>query len=164
MTNPESLARAARRLRLLTLFGTALVLLAFLFAAGLTFGGHAADFPGIAVHAGELPPAPAAIMMVLFGALIALALLRMAAMLREVEQGRIFPAAALRGFARYLFLAMLASIAGPPALAAAWGARQLSLSLDSGQVLMLLVTGLLFLVARLLDEARAIADDASQIV
>jgi hypothetical protein len=164
MTDPASLPRAARRLRLLTLFGTAFVLLAFLFAAGLALDGRLADVPNMTIHAGGLPPVPAAIMIVLFGSLVGLALLRMAALLREVEQGRIFPAAALRGFAFFMFLAVAASILAPPLLAMAWGARQFALSLDSDQLLMLLVTGLLFLVARLLGEAQAIADDASQIV
>jgi len=39
-----------------------------------------------------------------------------------------------------------------------------SLSLDSGEALMLLVTGLLFFVARLLAEAQRLADEHSQIV
>lgn len=160
----SSLARTARRLRFLALAGAALVLLAFLLAAGLTLGGRTGDVPGLIVQAADLPPVPSAILMILFAALIGLALLRMAAMLREVEGGSPFPAAALRGFARYLFLAVLASIAGPPLLTVAWGARSLVLSFGSDQLLMLLVTGLLFLVARLLDAAQVIADDSSQIV
>jgi len=161
---PATLVRAARRLRLVTLFGTALVLIGFLFGAWVTLAGRGAEFPALGVGAGGLPPVPAAIVLALFGLLVALALLRLAAMLREVEGGIAFPAAALRGFARYLFLAVLASILGPPLLGLAWGMERVSLSLDSGQALMLLITGLLFFVARLLGEARRLADDHSQIV
>ena len=38
------------------------------------------------------------------------------------------------------------------------------MALGGGAALMLLVTGLLFFVARLLDEAQRLADDHSQIV
>ena len=46
----------------------------------------------------------------------------------------------------------------------AGGGHHLHLSLDSGEALMLLVTGLLFFVARLLAEAERLADEHSQIV
>ncbi|MBX3562891.1 MAG: hypothetical protein KF780_13885 [Sphingomonas sp.] len=164
MTSNPLVARTARRLRVMTLLGTALVAAGFVAGAAALVMGRDAALPGMSIEAGGLPPMPAAIMMALFGLLIVLALLRLAAMLREVERGVPFPAAALRGFARYLCLAVIASLAGPPALAAIWGVEPVTLSFDSNQVLMLLVTGMLFLVARLLDEARAIADDASQIV
>ena len=52
----------------------------------------------------------------------------------------------------------------PPLLQLASGARQLELSLGGGEALMLLLTGLLFFVARLLDEARRLAEEHSQIV
>lgn len=164
MIDDTPITRAARRLRLVTLLGTALVAIGFILGAGALLTGRDAAMPGMSIEAGGLPSAPAAIIMTLFGLLIVLALLRLVAMLREVERGVTFPAAALRGFARYLCLAVIASLAGPPVLAAIWGVEPVTLSFDSNQVLMLLVTGMLFLVARLLDEARAIADDSSQIV
>ena len=75
--------------------------------------------------------------------LIAIALLHLARMLRLIETGVASGrAAALRNFALYLL--------GP---AGAGGARTVSLAFGSDEVLMLFVTGLLVLVARLLGEA-----------
>ena len=91
--------------------------------------------------------------------LIAIALLHLARMLRLIETGVASGrAAALRNFALYLFLALLAGVVVPPLVqllgpAGAGGARTVSLAFGSDEVLMLFVTGLLFLVARLLGEA-----------
>ena len=159
---PSGIARSARRLRILTIGGMAFLAIAFTTSAVTLIMD--ADLPGLSVQTGELSPVPAAIMIALTGLLLGLALLRLVSMLRDVERGVTFPAGALRGCARHLFLTVLASIFGPPVLKLVWGERGAMLTLDSGQILMLLITGLLFLVARLLDEARAIADDASQIV
>ncbi len=161
---PLKLRRAARRLRLAALVITALVELAILFAAWVTLNGNAAGFPALEIETGGLPPVPGAIALLLFGLLIALALLRAAALLRAVEAGQIFPARPLRGFALYLFLAVLLTVVGPPLLHLASGAHRIELSLSGGQMLLLLLTGLLFFVARLLDEAQRLADDHSQIV
>ena len=54
----------------------------------------------------------------LFGLLLGLALLKLVAMLRRIEGGAPFAAAGLRGFARYLFLAVLASVLAPPLIQA----------------------------------------------
>lgn len=161
---PPPIRRAARRLRLFTLFGIALIELVILFAAWVLVEGRAADFPALEIRTGGLPPVPAALALLLFGLLLGLALLRLVAMLREVEGGAAFPARGLRGFARYLFLAVLASVFAPPLAHAILGARRVELSPGGGAALMLIVTGLLFFVARLLDEARRLADDHSQIV
>ncbi|HEV7658922.1 MAG TPA: hypothetical protein VGO55_03665 [Allosphingosinicella sp.] len=161
---PPHIRRAARRLRLVTLFGIALVELLILFAAWVLAAGRAADFPALEIRTEGLAPWPAAGILLLFGLLLGLALLKLVAMLRQIEGGAPFAAAGLRGFARYLFLAVLATVLAPPVLHAAAGARRIDLSLGSGAALMLLVTGLLFFVARLLDEAQRLADDHSQIV
>ena len=50
----------------------------------------------------------------LFGLLLGLALLRLVAMLRQIEGGEPFAAAGLRGFARWLFLAVFVSWLAPP--------------------------------------------------
>jgi ABC-type nickel/cobalt efflux system permease component RcnA len=126
--------------------------------------GRAADFPALEIRTAGLAPWPAACALLLFGLLLGLALLKLVAMLRQIEGGAPFAAAGLRGFARYLFLAVLATVFAPPLLQAATGAHRIDLSLGSGAALMLIVTGLLFFVARLLDEARRLADDHSQIV
>lgn len=161
---PPRIARAARRLRLFTLFGTALAELFILFTAWVLVEGRAAEFPALRIQTEGLPPWPAALTLLLFGLLLGLALLRLAAMLRQIEGGAPFAAAGLRGFARYLFLAVLATVLAPPLLHAAMGASRVGLALGGGTFLMLLVTGLLFFVARLLDEAQRLADDHSQIV
>lgn len=161
---PPKLRLAARRLRLVVLFVAALIELAILFAAWVTLNGNAASFPAMQIDVGGLAPVPGAIALLLFGLLTGLALLSAAALLRAVEAGEIFPARQLRGFALYLFLAVLASVLGPPLLHLTAGAGRLTLALSGGEVLMLLLTGLLFFVARLLDEAQRLADEHSQIV
>ena len=65
---------------------------------------------------------------------------------------------------------MLASVLLPPLILLALGARprpaaqRMTFALAGSDLLMLFVTGLLFFVARLLDEAQRVADDFSQIV
>jgi len=79
-----------------------------------------------------------------------------------------FVPSALRAFAFYLFLAVLVDVAGPPLIqtvrAITGEGGSITLAIGGGEALMLFVTGLLFLVARLLHIAEAIADDSSQIV
>jgi hypothetical protein len=165
---PSSIRRSARRLRLATLFAIALVELAILFSAWVLVAGRPQDLPWLGIEAGGLPPVPAAIVLLLFGLLLGLALWRLAAMLRQIEGGAPFAASGLRGFARYLFFALLTSWLAPPllhlALGGADGRHRLQLSLDSSEAMMLLVSGLLFFVARLLAEAERLADEHSQIV
>jgi hypothetical protein len=161
---PPNIRRAARRLRLFILFGIALTELFILFAAWVLVNGRAADFPALEIRTEGLAPWPAAGILILFGLLLGLALLKLVAMLRRIEGGAPFASAGLRGFARYLFLAVLASVLAPPLVQAATGAQRVNVALGGGAALMLLVTGLLFFVARLLDEAQRLADDHSQIV
>lgn len=161
---PPQLRRAARRLRFVALFAGALVELVILFAAWVTLNGNAASFPALRIETGGLAPVPAAIALLLLAALVGLALFRAIGLLRAVEAGEIFPARALRGFAFWLFLTVLFGVLGDPLLQLASGTTRLQLSLSGGEALMLLLTGLLFFVARLLDEARRLADDHSQIV
>ena len=91
-------------------------------------------------------------------------------MLRRVEAGAPFAAAPqLRGFARFLFLSVLASVLLPPLILLALGTTApggatVTFALAGSDLLMLFVTGLLYFVARLLDEAQRVADDLSQIV
>jgi hypothetical protein len=161
---PPHLRRAARRLRYVALFVTALVELAILFAAWVTLNGNAAGFPALEIETGGLAPLPGAIALLLFGLLVGLAMVRAAGLLRAVEAGQVFPARPLRGFAFWLFVTVLFTVVGHPLLQLASGASRLVLSLGGGEALMLLLTGLLFFVARLLDEAQRLADDHSQIV
>lgn len=165
-----SIRRAARRLRLFTLAGIVLIEAAFLVAAWAVVAGRGRDFGHLQVRVDGLPHWPAAAMLLLIGLLVALALLRLVRMLRKVESGAPFGAARdLRGFAFYLFASILASMLAPPLIHAGLaltgaGGQRVQLAIDNGEALMLLVTGLLFFVARLLDEAQRLADDHSQIV
>lgn len=161
---PPHIRRAARRLRLLAMFGIALIELVILFAAWVLIEGRAADFPALEIRTDGIGPVPAALTLLLFGLLLGLALFRLVAMLRQIEGGAPFAAKGLRGFARYLFLAVLVTVVAPPLIHAGMGANRIALSLGGGAALMLVVTGLLFFVARLLDEAQRLADDHSQIV
>ena len=61
-------------------------------------------------------------------------------------------------------LTVLFGVVGPPLLQFASGAPRIEVTLDGGEALMLLLTGLLFFVARLLAEAQRLADEHSQIV
>jgi hypothetical protein len=164
------LARAARLLRWVALLGIALVLAAMALGSWSLLTGR--DFSGAMrfdVDTGGLDPGPAALVLIIAGTLVVLALVQIAFMVRAVEQGAPFRTAVrLRRFALYLFLSLLAASLLPPLLqwAASLGGtpRRVSLSLNSEQLLMLFVTGLLFFVARLLEAAQSVAEDHQQIV
>lgn len=164
----DSTRRAARRLRYVTLAGMVLIAAASLYAAVALASGRRFGPLVVEIGDGGLPGWPAAGLMLLIGALLVIALARLARMLRAVEGGTLFAPGPLRGFAFYLFLAVLVAVLGPPLIQAGQGllgtGGAITLSLGGGEALMLFVTGLLFFVARLLDAAQAIADDARQIV
>jgi len=162
---PEKTRRAARHLRFVTLAAIVLIEAAFLGGALLLVWGLRAAAAVTVVHDSGLPPWPAAALLLLTGLLIGLALFRLVRLLTRVEQGAAFGAAGeLRAFAFWLLLAILLSILGPPVAQLATGAHKLQFALDNDQAVMLLVAGLLFLVARLLDSAQALAEDHEQIV
>lgn len=154
----------ARRLRHVTQAGIALVAGTSAAAAWALAAGRAEGLGVLRIETEGLAPWPAALSLLAVGALLAAALLQLVRMLRQVEAGASFAAAPLRGFALFLFLAVLASILLAPLLDVAFGGDRLVLAASGGDALMLFVTGLLFFVARLLDEAQRVADDASQIV
>jgi hypothetical protein len=170
---PSKAARSARLLRHVTLAGIALLAFGFLAACWVAATG-VTGFVGapVRVDAGGLPPRAAAGAVALMALLLILALRRLVRMLALVEAGRPFGTASeLHGFARWLFATVLVSVLLPPLVHLALGpdggggsARSLTFSMTGDQALMLLVTGLLFLVARLLDEAQRLADDHEQIV
>jgi hypothetical protein len=168
MSDVARLHRAARLLRLATLAAAVLLVALSGLAAWLLLSGRRGEFSAIRIEDQGMAPLPTALSILLIGALVALALLRLARMLAKVEAGSPFGAARdLRGFATFLFLSVLASVLAPPALQLALvghGGQRINLSLSMSDAVMLLITGLLFLVARLLDEAQRVADDASQIV
>lgn len=165
MELPPRTRLAARRLRLLALLFTALFELIVLFAAWVLVAGDRADFPALRIEDSGLAPWPAAAAVLLMGGCIGVALLRLARMLGKIAAGAPFSASAdLRAFALWLFLGLLAMTVLPPLLALALGASRADFNFGGAELLMLVVTGLLFLVARLLDEAQRLAEDHEQIV
>ncbi len=162
-----SIRRGARRLRVATVAAIVLVELVILLAVWALLFGRRADLPALQIQDQGLPPWPAIIGLLLIGLLVGLALFRLLRMLGKVESGDLFAAGDLRGFALFLFLSVLVSIVVPmvgPLFADGPGPHRLTVNLSLTEGLMLLISGLLFFVARLLDAAQAIADDASQIV
>ena len=167
---PPQIRESARRLRYVALAAIALFELVVLLAAWVLIAGRRSEFSALHIHDSGLPPWAAALSLLLVGLLVGIALFRLVRMLARVEAGAPFAAAGdLRGFAFFLLLAVLTSTVVPPLLglglaAASNGPHRLELGLDSTQLLTLLVSALLFFVARLLDEAQRLADDHSQIV
>jgi hypothetical protein len=158
------LSRSARRLRLATLFCTALVVIFGLFAALLAVSGS--DLAEVRITGDPVSSATAA-------ALFAAGLWRLIRMLRRIEAGETFTSGTigdLRGFALFTLLAALASVFLPPlvSLAAAFpreaGQVRITFDLAGSDLLAILASALLFFVTRLLREAQRIAEDNSQIV
>lgn len=107
----------------------------------------------------------------LAAALFIFALWRLVRMLRRVEEGDFFSAPLtieFRGFALFLFLSALASVPLPMLLAfiAAHGQADADpmLMVDFRDVWTLCVAGLMFLIARLFDEAQRLDADLREIV
>lgn len=166
---PDRLRRSARLLRGITLVAALLIGLIMAVSIWAVLLGREADLSALRVHDGGLSPWLAAVSLLLVGGLAVMALLRLGRMLGKVEAGSPFGAAGdLRGFATYLFLSVTASVLAAPVLQLAArlaaGSGRIDLSMSLTEALILLTTGLLFFVARLLDEAQRVADDASQIV
>ena len=163
--NPQlSISRDARRLRWVTLAAVGLLAIATLAGIWILVAGPLAGTVTVKLDSGGLTGWGAAASLLVSAALLAAALLQLAAMLRTVEQGEPFAASGrFRRFAFYLFLTVLSSILLPPALLLAT-TGVLVFALDSGEVLMLFVTGLLFFVARLLEEAQRVDEEHRQIV
>ena len=171
INNGGSLARSARILRWVTIGGILLVLAAMAFGSWLLLVGAESQGPlRFSVDTDGMAPLPAAIVLDVACALLILALLQMAAMLRAVEHGAPFRTGGrLRRFALYLFLALLASTLLPTLIGwiadvAAGQPTRITISLSGEEILMLFITGLLFFVARLLEAAQAVAEDHEQIV
>lgn len=167
---PLQIRASARRLRAVALAAIVLFELMLLLAAWVLIAGRREEFSALHIQDSGLPPLAAAFSLLLIGLLVGIALFRLVRMLGRVEAGAPFAAAGdLRGFAFYLLLAVAASVFVPPLLqlgiaAASHAPHRLDLALGGTDLLALLVSALLFFVARLLDEAQRLADDHSQIV
>lgn len=174
MVFSSQFTRGARRLRLGTGLGLAVVAAMALYAlaAGLTGFGQPEDVQIIGedgAPADRLEMLSAAIT----GLPLTIALWRLMRMLREIEQGRIFAAVTvreLRGFALFVMISAVASILVPPivdlaaAIAAGADKIRLTMTFDTNDFFVLLVSVLLFFVAKLFGEAQRIADENEQIV
>ena len=167
---PAQIRLSARRLRYVALGAIALFELVLLLAVFVLIAGRRDAISVLAIHDSGLPPWATAATLLLVGLLVGIALFRLVRMLGRVEAGAPFAAAGdLRGFAFYLLLAVLASVFVPTLLGLAADAvsgapHRVTLALGGTELLTLLVSALLFFVARLLDEAQRLADDHSQIV
>lgn len=161
----DPIAQGARRLRLGAM-AVGLGLGAMLVAAVL--------LPGPAVHLGPASlPRPAALALSAAEiAVVWLALFRLAAMLRRIERGERFSAGVthdFRRFAAWLVSAAFVRIVMPPVLAtllalANGGHGRVELGLADGDLVALLVSALLFFVARLFDEAAQYELDSRAII
>ncbi len=165
------LRRAARRLRYVTIGLCGLFGLGILLAIWAVLANRRESLPAMQVIDDGLHPWAIAFALALVGLLVLLAMTRLVRLLRGVEEGAPFAIGRdLRGFAAYLFFAVLGAAFCPAiahiALALATGTRPgpVPVTLDMSQLTMLLISGLLFFVARLLDEAQRVAEDASQIL
>lgn len=163
MTN-LSLERFARRLRIAALAG-AVVIPGLTLIAGLA--------PRSIVHAdlGGLPLAWGIAAAMASALLLAAGLAALAAMLGHVARGETFAPAAtrhFRHFAGFLLLAALANMLLPPlfqaALAFAGKTRSIAFEFSDQDFVTLLVALVLFLVARLFDEAARLDEDSRSIV
>jgi hypothetical protein len=167
---PLQIRASARRLRYVALAAIVLFELLLLAAIVVLIAGRRGDYPFLHIADAGLPPWASATTLALVGLLVGIALFRLVRMLARVEAGAPFAAAGdLRGFAFYLLLAVIASVFVPALLsagtaAASGGPHRLAFALGGTELLALLVSALLFFVARLLDEAQRLADDHSQIV
>ena len=174
MVFSTNFARGARRLKLCTGIGLGIIAAIVLYAAaagisglGQSKGIYILDSDGTSADRVGLISAA------LTGTPLAIALWRLMRMLRAIERGEIFTSTTvreLRGFALFVMISALASILVQPVIALIAGLAsgadrvQLSLTFDLNDFFILLVSVLLFFVARLFSEAQRIADENEQIV
>jgi hypothetical protein len=158
MNNP-AIASSARRLRLAVLIGIALIVVLYV------LGQFLPEFGPVRVESrGKLGGALALLLLVI-------ALGRLAQMLGAIADGPLFGSRVTQGFrsfALWLFLATLADVVAAPAAAIARtivaGGGHTALHFELRGLLMLAGTLFLFLVARLLEQARAIEAELEAIV
>ena len=165
MNNP-AIARSARRLRLLVWAGIALIVAIYL----LNRLGSPLGPVRVETHAGMAGwEGRALIDLTLL--LFVIALVRLAQMLGAVADGPLFGprvTRAFRGFAFWLFLGMLVDVLSGPAIAiagkVAGGGGRAILTFELRDLLMLAGALFLFLLARMMEQARAIESELEEIV
>lgn len=165
MNNP-AIAQSARRLRLVVLAGIALIVAIYL------LGRLGPELGPIRVESHTAATGWAGRALIdLTLALFVAALFRLAQMLRAIADGPLFGprvTRAFRGFAFWLFLATLVDVVAEPAIAVAQtlksGGGRAALVFELRDLLMLAGALFLFLLARMLEQARAIEAELEEIV
>ena len=165
MNNP-AIARSARRLRLVVWIAILLVVAIYLLGRlGPQLGPVRVE-----THA-DISGWEGRALVDLTLLLFLVALVRLAQMLGAVADGPLFGprvTRAFRGFAFWLFLATLVDVVGGPAFAIARrladGGGTALLSFELRDLLMLAGALFLFLLARMLEQARAIESELEEIV
>jgi hypothetical protein len=164
--NQQDFARSAGRLRLIVLLLMVTAVALHIVARIGTPSGHFRIVSHLASGgSGGLPGLVSDLSTILF----AIALWQLAAMLRAVSAQDYFSIVLVRRFRRFasfLLLSALASVVLPPIVSLipqGDGAPRL-VALDFRDIWTLCVAAVLFLLARLIDEARRIALDLSEIV
>jgi len=165
-----SLARHARMLACAAL-GAGGLYVAATVAALASLRGWGGRFVEATLQSGDMPLAWAAFTAGAIALLLGAAMLELARMLARVGRERVFPPDATRHFRRFALFFLLASVvrAVLPALAMAVqsvrdGSGALRMTFDGGDLVTLLVAALLWLVARLFDEAARLEDDSRSMV
>jgi len=164
--NDPAIARSARRLRLLVWSGIALIVAIYLLGRlGPQIGPLRVE-----THA-DVAGWEGRALIDLTLLLFVIALFRQAQMLGAIADGPLFGprvTRAFRGFAFWLFLATLVDVAAGPAIAIArqisTGGGRAALMFELRDLLMLAGALFLFLLARIMEKARAIESELEEIV
>ncbi|MCL6742053.1 DUF2975 domain-containing protein [Sphingomonas sp. RB56-2] len=165
MNNP-AIARSARRLRMLVWIGIGLIVAIYLLnRLGSPLGPLRVEtHTDMAGWAGQ-----ALIDLTLL--MFVIALVRLAQMLGAVADGPLFGprvTRSFRGFAFWLFMAMLVDVSAGPAIAIAGkladGGGRAVLTFELSDLLVLAGALFLFLLARMMEQARAIESELEEIV
>lgn len=163
-TTNDPLAQSARRLRRAVLLACVTILVLYVFARlGLDVGV-------VKVMLGERETTPVWTLWLLDAevALLLAALFRLGRTLGLLAEGEMFSVVAVRSFRAFAFWLMLSAIVGflGPLLTALLqtGDGPVQLRLDLRQLLVFGITLLLFLLARLLERARRLEEEAREII
>jgi len=164
--NNSAIAHSARRLRLLVWVGIALIV-------GIYLLGRLGPQLGpvrVETH-GDVAGGEGRALIDLTLLMFVIALFRLSQMLGAVAEGPLFGprvTQSFRGFAFWLFLATLVDVIAGPAIAIAQkimgGGGRAALMFELRDVLMLAGTLFLFLLARMMEQARAIESELEEIV
>ena len=164
-TENSTIIRSARRLRVAIFAVMALMFILYSAARfGVQLGGAKIESR---VHGQD--PSTAKLMADVTLLLLVVAFFQLTRMLGRIASGELFTAQVIghfRGFALWLLITALFGLAGPLAvsLLAVGSANHLQFVLDFQKLLLVAVTLVLFLLARLLERARAIDEEVREFV